>query len=71
MEEKQRELEKRKVVKSSTNYVSTEDMKKKVAKEIKTKLQEKKAEEKARKERRNNTIIFRIKENEATNQRDK
>ena len=58
-------------MKSSTNYVSKEDVKKNVSEEIEIRLQEKKAEEKARKDRRNNIIVFGIKENQATNQKDK
>ena len=61
MEEKQRELEEKVVMKSSTNYVSKEDMKKNVSEEIEIRLQEKEAEEKARKDRRNNIIVFGIK----------
>ena len=34
-------------------------------------MQEKEAEEKAKKDRRNNIIVFGIKENQATNQKDK
>ena len=71
MEEKQRELEEKVVMNSSTNYVSKEDVKKNVSEEIETRLQEKEAEEKARKDRRNNIIVFGIKENQATNQKDK
>ena len=59
-------------MKSSTNYVNKENMKKSVTKEIEIGLlQEKEAEEKARKTRRNIIIIFGIKENQATNQKDK
>ena len=71
MEEKQRELEEKVVLKSSTNYVSKEDVKKNVSEEIETRFQEKEGEEKARKDRRNNIIVFGIKENQATNQMDK
>lgn len=72
MEEKQRELEEKVVMKSkSPNYVSKEDMKKNVMEEIETRLQEKEAEKKARKDRKNNLIVFGIKENQATNQKDK
>ena len=70
MEEKQRDLEEKVVMKSSTNYVSKEDIKKNVTEEIETRLQEKEAEEKARKDRRKNIIIFGMKENQATNQKD-
>ena len=70
MEEKQRDLEEKVVMKSSTNYVSKEDIKKNVTEEIETRLQEKKAEEKARKDRRNNIIVFGMKENQATNQKE-
>ena len=55
-------------MKSSTNFVSEEDMKKNVTEEIETRLQEKVAAEKAWKDRRNNIIVFGIKENQATNQ---
>ena len=68
MEEKQRELEEKVVMKSCTNYVSKEDVKKNVSEEIETRLQEKEVEEKARKDRRNNIIVFGI---QATNQKDK
>ena len=44
-----RELEEKVVMKSSTNYVSKEDVKKNVSEEIKTRLQEKEVEEKAKK----------------------
>ena len=71
MEEKQRKLEEKVVMKSSTNYVSKEDVKKNVSEEIETRLQVKEAEEKARKDRRNNIVVFGIKENQATNQKDK
>ena len=47
------------------------DTKKNVAEESETQLQQKEVEEKARKDRRNNIIIFGIKENETTNQKDK
>ena len=46
-------------------------MKKNVSEEIETRLQEKETEEKARKDRRNNIIVFGIKENQATNQKGK
>ena len=49
MEEKQRKLEERKVMKSSTNYLSEEGMKKNVTGEIEIRLQENEAKEKARK----------------------
>ena len=55
MEEKQRELEEKVAMKSSTNYVSEEDMKKNFTEEIKTRLQEKEAEEKVKKDRRCHT----------------
>ena len=42
MKEKQKELEKRIVMKSSTNCVSEEDMKKNVSEEIELRLREKK-----------------------------
>ena len=42
-------------MKSSTNYVSKEDMKKNVTEEFETRLQEKEAKEKARKDQRNIT----------------
>ena len=42
-------------MKSSTNYVSEEDMKKNFTEEIKTRLQEKEAEEKVKKDRRCHT----------------
>ena len=71
MEEKQRELEEKVVMKSCTNYVSKEDVKKNISEEIETRLQEKEAEEKARKDRRNSIIVFGIKENQATNQKEK
>ena len=71
MEEKQRELEEKVVMMSKTNYASKEDMKKNVGEEIKTRFQEKEDEEKARKDRKNNIIVFGIKENQATNQKDK
>ena len=58
MEEKQRELEEKVVMKSSTNYVTKEDVNKNVSEEIETRLQEKEAEEKARKDRRNNIIVW-------------
>ena len=51
MEEKQRELEEKVVIKSSTNYVSKEDVKKNVSEEIETRLQEKEAEERRQKKR--------------------
>ena len=70
MEEKQRELEKV-VMKSTTNFVSKEDIKKNVTEEFETGLQRKKTEEKTRKDRRNSLIISAIKENQATNQKDK
>ena len=70
MAEKQRDLEEKVVMKSSTNYVSKEDIKKNVTEEIETRLQEKEAEEKARKDRRNNIIMFGINKNQATNQKD-
>ena len=41
MEEKQRELEEKVVMKSSTNYASKEDMKKNVTEKIEMRLQEK------------------------------
>ena len=41
IEEKQRELEERMGLKSNTNYVRKEDMKKNVTEKIKTRLQEK------------------------------
>ena len=63
MEEKQRELEDRMVEKSSINYVSKVDMKKNITGEIETRLQEKEAEEKVGKDKRNNIIVFGIKEN--------
>ena len=50
-------------MKSSTNNVSEEDMKKYVTEKIEIRLQERAAEEEARKSRRNNIIIFQIKEN--------
>ena len=71
MVEKQKELEERIVVKSSANYVSKEDIKKNVTEEIETRLQEKVTEEKAGKDRRNNIIAFGIKENQATDKKDK
>ena len=70
MEEKQRALEEKVVMKSSTNYVSKEDIKKNVTEEIETRLQEKEAEEKARKDKRKNIIVFGMKESQATNQKD-
>ena len=70
MEEKQRDLEEKVVMKSRTNYVSKEYIKKNVTEEIETRFQEKEAEEKARKDRRNNIIVFGIKEIQATNQKD-
>ena len=70
MEEKQRDLEEKVVMKLSTNYVSKEDIKKNVTVEIETRLQEKEAEKKARKDRKNNIIVFRMKENQATNEKD-
>ena len=57
-------------MKSNTNYVSKEDIKKNVTEEIETRLHEKKAEEKVRKSRKNNIMVFWIKENQATNQKD-
>ena len=46
-------------------------MKKNVIEKIETRLQEKEAKEKARKDKRNNIIVFGIKENQPTNQKDK
>ena len=46
-------------------------MKKNVTEKIETRLQEKEAKEKARKDRRNNIIVFGIKENQPINQKDK
>ena len=46
-------------------------MKKNVSVETETRLQEKEAKEKARKDGRNNVIVFGIKENQVTNQKDK
>ena len=50
--------------------MSKEDIKKNVSEEIETRLQEKEAEEKARKDWRKNIIMFSIKENQVTNQKD-
>ena len=45
-------------MKSSTNYVSKEDMKRNGTEEIETRLKEKEAEEKAGKERRKSLIVL-------------
>ena len=42
-----------------------------LVRKLKKRFQEKEHEEKARKDRRNNIIIFGIKENQATNKKDK
>ena len=62
MEEKQRDQEEKVAMKSSTNYVSKEDIKKNVTEEIETRLPEKEAGEKARKDNRSNLIVFGINE---------
>ena len=61
METKEKELKEWIVMKSSANYMSKEDTKKNIPKELKTRWWHCETREKARKDRRNSTIVFGIK----------